>query len=354
VVVASGSRIGLLSLFTAIPLVVWSRLRQLKPHKVLMMLLLMASCGSFIAGQTGLDKTLDKTAQLIENSYSTARVAIYTISMELVVKEPLRGYGIGGFHKAWNLQSSYFVSRHPESTLPQYLSHPHNEILFWMIEAGLPALVGIIIFVSGICLALYQCGFQRGGAYAAMLLPISLHTQVELPFYISSLHWFIWLFLIYLVLRHHTKTITLNLSLAMTRLIQIVSVGFAVGLTLFMFNTARAQADLYDFAYNKNAQAPYLQVALNNLYTKPYAEQLAMRSMLYTNIEKHDQNKVAEFEYWALDYVATSPELKMYEDLISASVFLRPEGKGCDAITAGLIMYSDNKPLQLAFENCKR
>ena len=353
IVVASGSRVGLLSLLVGIPLVVWSRFYQLRPYKTLLIILLLCSCGSFIAGQAGLHKTLDKSAQLTEKTYSMARVAMYTIGVELVAKEPVHGYGIGGFLKAWNIQSSDFVTRHPETTLPQAVNHPHNEILFWMIEAGLPALFGILVFAAGIGIALYRCGFQRGGAYAGMLLPISLHTQVELPFYISSLHWFVWLFLIYLVLRHHTKSMTLNLSLAMTRLIQIGAVGSAIGVTLFMINTARAQADLYDFIYNKNAQAPYLQVALNNLYTKTYAEQIAMRSMLYTSIENGEKGKVETFEKWALDYVVTRPELKMYEDLISASVFLRPEGKGCDAIAAGLVMYAQNKPLQLAYEKCK-
>ena len=97
-----------------------------------------------------------------------------------------------------------------------------------------------------------------------------------------------------------------------------------------------------------------MQVALNNLYTKPYAEQMAMRSMLYASIQNKDRKKVEIFESWAKKYVDKSPELKMYEDLISASVFLRPEAKGCDAIMAGLGMYAHNEPLQKASERCKK
>ncbi len=353
VVIASGSRVGLLSLLLGLPLVIWSRFHQLKPHKILLLVLIVVSSFSFLAGQSGLHKTVDKTMQLTERSYSTSRIAMYTIGMELVSQQPVHGYGVGGFLRAWNTQASDFMTRHPEASLPQAVNHPHNELLFWMIEAGLPALFGMIVFVVGLGIALYRCGFNRGGAYAAMLLPISLHTQVELPFYISSLHWFIWLFLIYLVLQHNTRALRINLSVAMTRLIQFMAVGSAIAVTLFMVNTARAQADLYAFLYTDNAQRPYLQVALNNLYTRPYAEQLAMRSMLYVSIENSDRRKVELFENWALDYVFKRPELKMYEDLISASVFLRPEGKGCDAIKAGLAMYAHNKPLQLAYEKCR-
>ena len=117
-----------------------------------------------------------------------------------------------------------------------------------------------------------------------MLLPISLHTQVELPFYASSLHWFVWLFLIYLVLRHQIKKIEIGLSQTASRLLQTSAVLGAFSVSFFMVNTAKAQADLYDFLYNKNARPPYLLVALNNSYFKPLPEQVAMRSNLYANI----------------------------------------------------------------------
>jgi len=352
VIIASGSRAALLSMLVSIPLVLGSRFRQLRYHKVLLAVLLIASCAGFIAGQAGLDKTMDKTAQLTEKSYSDARVVMYTVGMELVAKNPIHGYGIGGFLRAWNTQVSDFVSRHPETGMPDYVTHPHNEILFWMIEGGLSVLIGILIFIIGISLALYQCGFQRGGAYAAMLFPISFHTQVELPFYISSLHWFLWLFLIYLVLRHQTNTRSVTLSYAMTRLIQTVAIVFAIGMTLFMINTARAQEDLHRYLYNLNPQTPYLHVAMNNLYFKPAAEQAAMHTMLFDSIDNNKQEKVEEFELWAQNYVTTNPTLDMYSDLIAASKFLRPEGKGCDAISAGIAMYAPNKALQQAFKRC--
>jgi len=351
VIIASGSRVGLLALLMSLPLIIWSRFHQLKQHKKLLAIMLIASCGAVFIGQAGLHTTLDKTAKLSEKSYSTARVAMYTIGLELVAKEPIHGYGIGNFRKAWNLHSSDFVNRHPETVLPSSVNHPHNEILFWMIEGGLLSVAGIIAAIIGIILALIRCGFQRGGAYAAMLLPISLHTQVELPFYISAVHWFLWLFIIFMVLRHQTKTVTVNLSTAATRSIQALALFLAVAVTVFMINTARAQTELYTFLYQpQKAKQPYLQIALNNLYFKPAAERIAMRSMLYASIENNDHAQVEVFEQWALDYVNISPELKMYEDLISASLFLRPSGKGCDAISAGLAMYAHNVPLQEAYQ----
>ena len=353
VVMASGSRVGLLSLVLAIPLIMVSRYKQLARQKGFLGLLLAVSCLSTYAGYAGIQNTLDKTSKLHDESYSAARLSLYAIGAELVVQEPVRGYGIGSFRKAWNLQSSDYVTRHPKVRIPVSINHPHNEILFWMIEGGLLAVAGILVFAVGVFIALYRCGFQRGGAYAAMLLPISLHTQVELPFYASSLHWFVWLFLIYLVLMHQTKKVEIRLSQAASRLLQILALVFAASTTIFMVNTARAQADLYDFLYDENVKPPYLQKALNNLYFRPLAEQVAMRSNLYANIENGNRKGVENFVVWAEDYVSKSPELKMYEDLISASVFLNPGGKGCDMIKEGLTMYAHNKPLQKAMAKCQ-
>ena len=353
VVVASGSRVGLLSLLLCIPLIVWSRRKLLRPHKKLLVILFVLSCCSFGAGYAGLDRTIDKTLKLTENTYASARVAMYTIGLKLVAEQPVHGYGVGGFLGAWNEQAPDFVARHPDVTLPDFVPHPHNETLLWMVEGGLLAFIGIVFVVVGITLALVSIGFQRGGAYAAMLIPISLHTQVELPFYSSSIHWFLWLFLIFLILRHQTKTIDVHLSQAATWLIQVIAVFFVIGVTTFMVNTARAQVDLYRFSHDKNLQPPYLQVAMNNIYYKPVAEELAMRVMLYTSIENKDYARVEVFETWAKEFIQFRPALKIYEELVLASEFLRPEGNGCDAIEAGLAMYPQNEKLQQAFMGCK-
>ena len=352
VIVSSGSRIGFLSILLGIPLLLWSRYKPLRTHKKLLIILFIASCGSFVAGQSGLHKTIDKTVQLKEKSYSTARIAMYTIGLELVSKNPIHGYGIGGFLSAWNKQASDFIGRHPETFMPKYILHPHNELLFWMIEGGLLALAGILAVVIGISLALYRCGFQRGGAYAAMLLPISLHTQVELPFYISSVHWFLWLLLIFLVLRHQTKRCNVNLSLSATRLVQCVAIFLAVGVPLFMFNTTRAQTDLYNYIIGKNLQPPYLQIALNNLYFQNDAERLIMRAMLDNSIKKNDLRNIRNYADWAEGYIKIWPELKVLEDMSRAYQTLSLKKERCVVVKKGLYIYKKSKTLSGNSQDC--
>jgi len=352
VIAASGSRIGLLSLFLSSLIILIGRRRQLRPHKKYLFILLFLSIGSFYAGSAGLERTLDKTAKLTEQTYSSARKNMFTIGFELISKEPIHGYGIGGFLSAWNKQASNFIERHPQAAFPSVITHPHNELLFWMIEGGALALLGILLFTLGIGIALFKCGFERGSGYLAVLLPTSLHTQVELPFYLSATHWFLWLFLIYLTLSHQTKIIKPPLTNSANRLIKAVAIIIPIGVTSFMLNTAVAQNDLFRFMYDKNEKPPYLQIALKNIYFQREAEVAAMRSSLHEGIEKKDGKKVKTFEIWAKNYIQIKPDLEIYVYMIHASKFLRPESKGCDAITEGFHMYAHEKIFQEAMKGC--
>jgi O-antigen polymerase len=76
VVMASGSRVGLLSLVLTVPLVWVSRHKQLVHQKSMLGILLVVSCISIYLGQTGIQRTMDKTSQLHDEAYSAARLSI--------------------------------------------------------------------------------------------------------------------------------------------------------------------------------------------------------------------------------------------------------------------------------------
>jgi len=352
IITASGSRIGLLSLLLGVPLILWSRYKLLLKHKKFLSILLITSCIGVAAGYAGLNQTLDKVARLNAGEYSDARWSIYTISAELIAQKPLVGHGIGNFLKAWNPQAADFYLRHPNTSLPQFILHPHNEIFFWMIELGLPALIGISAVTFGIAKALYYCGFQRGVAYTAILLPISLHTQLEHPFYISSIHWFLWLFLLFIIFRHQTKQYVVCLSTSAIRLIQIIAFIVSIGGTWFLVNTAQAQIELKNFMSSKIGEDASLSIALTNLYFNPVAEQSAMRKLLLLGVKTRNKKHVETYEEWANLAIKSNPDLNIYKALFYASSFLRPKGKGCDVLKEGIAMYPQNKFFQNAYLNC--
>ncbi len=354
-----GSRSGMLSTVIGILILLACRRQQLKKRAVLTLvgllsLLAGAIPGGTVQGVSGFERLSQKTIEITEGVDASIRINMYTIALELVAQKPLFGHGIGNFQRVWGLQSGDYHQRNPNAKLPPYITHPHNELVYWLIEGGIVSFTGIIIAIGVIIFALIRCGSQRGGGYAALLIPISLHAQVELPFYLSSLHWFLWLFLIFLILRHRIIISTVPLSRSATQLIKATAILACIGSSYFMIHTARAQTDIYAYLTQKKDSAPYLQVALNNLYFKSYAEQLAMRNMLHSSIRDKKTDKVRYFTQWAEQKISINPELKLFEDLINAYTFLKLEQERCKTIHTGTMMYPMNQPLKTIADSCKK
>ncbi len=348
----SGSRVGLLGLILSLVLLAVFRFKQLMSNKILVILAIIAMSAGVFSGNSGLENTFKKTANITEGMSGDVRINMYLIGFELVAQKPMQGHGIGSFLRVWNQQTGDFHARHPEAVLPPYIEHPHNELLFWIIEGGLLIIIGILAATVAVVLALVRCGKQRSAGYVAMLLPITLHTQVEQPFYISSLHWFAWLFLIFIVIQHRTMTINVVLSAAANRLLQCTSVLILIGSLYFLHHTSRAQTDIIRYLTKQQSEPPYLAIALNNYYFKYHAEELAMRSMLYTGLSTNDDDLVNRYIHWSTKRITIRPELKLFEDLIGAHIHLKDDQSKCNVIRLGMSLYPQNTPLVNLNQSC--
>jgi len=350
VVLSTGSRVGLLSLVSGAILLFLSRRKQLLRNKKILACLVIVASLSTIAGQSGFSRTLDKTHKMTEGEYASARQTMYAIGLNLIKDKPIFGYGIGSFPRVWVEQKAEFLAQHPDAAITSATtSHPHNEILFWFIEGGLIAVAGLVVILVVVCRAIYQCGFSRGGAYMAMLFPITLHTQVELPFYISSVHWFLWLFLIYLVFRHQLKTVPLKISkMALTSLQAFILVLGLAG-SAMLIHIEKAEREIFKYMY---ATGGNLQFALHDFYFNRFAEKLLMQSLLYQSIEHHDTSKIPLFIDWAEKAIKQNPELGMFIMLSDAYGFIGNKARQCQVAKKGTAIYPPNERLQKTAKQC--
>ena len=352
VIFSSGSRVGLLGVLLSLPIIAFVRRRQLARHKGFILICLLVINSNAWNEQDGVSRSLVKIADLTQNVQS-ARLAMYTIGTELVFQKPLLGHGIGSFNRVWAQQSGDFHNRYPNAVLPNSIVtiHPHNEFLYWLIEGGSIIVLGMILIIAAVGMALYQCGLSRGGAYLAMLIPITLHTQVELPFYGSSIHWFTWLFLLFLPLRHQVITYGIRLSRSAVALIYITSLSLSLLVSSLMLHTLRAQADIFRFLHG-DRKPPHLQIAINNLYFKPLAIEAAMRSTLYGGIQNDDEIFVREFVTWA-SKLKPVISMTIYEDIAVAYNYLDYTSVDCKLVQVGSELYSYNEKIHTAYQVCK-
>ncbi len=358
VIVYSGSRVGLLSLVISLLLLFIFRGKQLLHNKVLVLCAIIAITSGTIAGKNGMERSFAKTMDIVQGMNIAqgvsrdARINMYSIAFELIAQKPLLGHGIGNYLRVWNLQTGDYFGRHPDAVLPPYITHPHNEIVYWLIEGGVVIVLGILAAIVAVVLGLIRCGPRRAAGYIAMLLPITLHTQVELPFYISSVHWFLWLFLIFVVMRHQVFSKNLSISAAGNKLIQAFSLIVFIGSLYFLQHTSRAQADMWNYVHQQPDNPSYLEIALSNHYFGYKAEEIAMRVSLYNAVAANDTEQIMQYVQWSSDRLAIRPTLKLFEDLIYAFTHLNDHESQCSVIRLGLSMYPVNKPLKELNQSC--
>ena len=351
VMVSTGSRIGLLSgVLGLLMLLIAYRKQVSKNWKMVVSALLIITVASWLAKE-GLHKTFDKSYQMVEAQYSDQRLSIYRISFDAFTEAPIKGHGIGSFLEKFGLASSMFYQQHPNAEMPNYLAHPHNELLQWAIEGGLLALMGILISIFSVMRVVLTHKQQRSFVYLALILPITFHTQVEHPFYISSFHWFLWLTLLFVLLNNHVVIKQNSLSLAANKSIRGLALLISAISVFFLGQTAQAQQQLYQFL-SQSKQSPQLNHALNNLYYKTYAEQIVMRSHLHDAIAREDEGKLVQIVSWFETELNKKPELKLFEDVINGYIALEKPEKSCQTIHKSLDYYPANNVLKDLHQDC--
>ena len=133
--------------------------------------------------------------------------------------------------------------------------------------------LGFVIVVVAIVALLFRLGRETGGAYAALLLPLALHTQTEFPFYQSVGHWLLFLTLLVLPSSRFVREQPLRLP-GPWRAGFLLAAAAALFFTAWLLlGTLRAHVL---FARYIGAGAPFIYMfpAVNNAYLGQTAERV--------------------------------------------------------------------------------
>ncbi|UNK26925.1 Wzy polymerase domain-containing protein [Serratia plymuthica] len=135
-----------------------------------------------------------------------ARYTMLRDTLAMIAEKPLLGWGYGGFEYSFQ---HFRINQTPPTAVTEIARHPHNELLLWWVEGGVVALLGMLLLVRASFKLLararwhdkrtFACGKASAGEALALclaLLPIALHSQTEYPFYLSALHWLVFLLLL--------------------------------------------------------------------------------------------------------------------------------------------------------------
>lgn len=161
------------------------------------------------------------------------RGTIYPVSAELLAEKPLSGWGIGTFQHTYTERLAHHYSLGSDYDYHwTAMSHPHNELLFWGVEGGLLPVLGLMAIALWYSFVVWRRGGLSHKAMWIAALPIVLHTQTELPLYLSAPH----LALLALLLALGDPSEQKTLQLRSGNLFKFAGFAIPVVITAFMLS----------------------------------------------------------------------------------------------------------------------
>jgi len=158
-VVASGSRVGLLSALLVVLLVAVTNAARWRVRPFLFIALattIIAGGGMGFVKTNGALQAYNKLERLADEGQDP-RPHVYRIAVDAWERSALLGHGIGSFQREFqNQRIEYYDPERGEVIDNARFSHPHNELLFWAIEGGVIALIAISCAVAAVVLQLYR------------------------------------------------------------------------------------------------------------------------------------------------------------------------------------------------------
>ncbi|BCE00645.1 PglL family O-oligosaccharyltransferase [Marinicellulosiphila megalodicopiae] len=123
----------------------------------------------------------------------------WTHALNMFIEKPFFGWGIGGFEGSFassfvqnSLNSGYI------SHISPHLTHPHNELLFWLVQGGLFATLPIVAFFSWIIYKNFTFNKIESIGRLAIITPIGIHSMLELPMYTSTAYFITFIIILFL------------------------------------------------------------------------------------------------------------------------------------------------------------
>ncbi len=238
--------------------------------------------------------------------------------LSMLPQSPWLGHGYGSFE--YTFLHDFYAPEHitPGMRLmEENLDHPHNEVLFWLHEGGIVAVIGLLIFAVGYIRSLFKCtSWAKRISLLALVLPLLFHSMVEYPFYHSVAHFF--LFIVFLWLADAESGLQKVYACSYWFLARVVAIFIPLIVVPFMLTGLQAAYVLtkYDRAKDKHPQV--LEQIINPLPWMMMYE-FQMRSVQLTfSAAMHDKAGLESYVDWAKQILHNTPRAVIYGRLVYA------------------------------------
>lgn len=262
------------------------------------------------------------------NHSNLARLSMLKDTLSMILERPISGWGYGGFEFSFQ---HFRVNQSVPTIVTEITRHPHNEILYWLAEGGFVALCGLLFIIYGLVkITVRVFRFERrmstlnssskGILFSVIvaLLPVVIHTQLEYPLYISSLHCVTFIFLLAFSINFGDEKIVIKRRVAIYAIkffcvLKTLSAMFIFGFALY------GHIVLFDaekFGMEDMTAVKALPAPARWLLSERFNFDMSVHTLLRYNTT-HDEALLYEYRAWAEDYLERRIDKNVYANLIS-------------------------------------
>lgn len=267
---------------------------------------------------------------LVDHSLSNlSRWTMLRDTLAMIADRPWQGWGYGGFEYDFQHFRVYQAS---PTQVTEIARHPHNEILLWVVEGGLVGLTGMMLMLVGVGIIVRQAlkrdrsaltgAHRMAGVTTALciaVLPMAIHSLLEFPFYLSTLHFVIFLLLLAMADRLCTTESTLiTLPDITSSILNRTLTVLALGITVLANVTLEGEvtlAQVEKFGMEDVTPLKTLPSVTHQLLQERinFDEQVGA---LMTYNQTHDERLLENYSQWAKTYLQQRIDKNVYANLI--------------------------------------
>ncbi|HDX4396352.1 O-antigen polymerase [Enterobacter cancerogenus] len=259
-----------------------------------------------------------------------ARMSMYRDALAMTIQKFWTGWGYGGFE--FNFQH-FRLAQRPDEYITEIARHPHNELLYWLVDGGAVAGIGLLLLFLSAGNLIQQVTRFRSSQYVCFplglaLIPLLLHSQTEYPFYLSTTHWLLFILFITLLDR---LTIPATSLVALPRvssrsicfILFALTVSVAAGGLIPAFNSHLALTDFERQGWHRTGESERAMRYDRFINTERWAYDLHTHNLLAFNLTR-DAKVLEDYQLWAQNYLKTRIDRNVYANLV---LIERAQGK---------------------------
>jgi O-antigen polymerase len=259
----------------------------------------------------------------------TARSDIYSVTAKMIIDKPLFGYGYGNFERSYLNFNNNLKIQSPSINKPLLnLSHPHNEVLFWVSEGGIITFLGMVLFFIAYmkCWLKISSKLAKRLAILGLITPLLLHSQLEFPFYSSISHWFVFIILLWFTdIQGESKI--LNCMIDKTFLLRFVAMLTSVIFVPFLVTTLHTGMIIVDHEKNGYQDLDSFKKIINPIAWQKQLDVNVYAYVLISGLKEKKPKNLEKYINWGLKEIKHRPRISLYSNTLLALQVLGNESR---------------------------